>query len=110
MIIPLGRLRYKDTRDNIGKNFSAIIYIPEEIINQKKARGLTLHLNTFFICKDLLMFRKHVEHKIAISANPENVRIGDKDYNAPYVKTEIIVPKEELTPISELIKKGQEVG
>ena len=100
------RLRYKDRGDNIGKNTSAVIYIPEELIQRKKKKGLTLHLNLFWICKDLLRFREHTEHKIAISSNPSDVRIGDKNYTSSYVKTEIIVPKEELYRISELIKKS----
>lgn len=101
----IGILRYEDTSDNIGKNTTAKIYILETILQQRKTKGLTLFLNIFFICKDLLKHRKYVAHKIAISSNPEDVRIGNKPYNSRYVKTEIIVPEEELTRIIELINK-----
>ena len=107
----IGRLGYKDCKDNMGKNTSAIIYIPEEILKQKKHHGITIYLNLFWVCKDLLKFRGHIEHKIAISSNPKDVRVGDRDYNSSYIKMEIVLPEEELIKISELIKcKGGEMN
>jgi len=100
----LKRLRYVDTKDNVGRNTSAVIYIPEKIISQRDTKGLTLYLNVFYICKDLLNFRNNGEHKITISANADESRIGNKPYLRDYVKCEIIVPKEELDKISDLIQ------
>ncbi len=105
----LKRLRYVDSKNNIGRNTSAVIYIPESILSKRNATGLTLYLNIFYICKDLLNFRNNEEHKITISANANESRIGDKPYIKDYIKCEIIVPKEELDKISELIKTSKEV-
>ena len=92
-IIPLAKVKL-DNRFK-ARPVVVVLYIPEEIIKQKKTKGLTLYFNTFFFTRDRLKFRPYTEYKIGIFAYPDAVGIGRKDYKAQYVKVEIIMPEEE---------------
>ena len=106
-IIPLGKIKITHSSYDSGFNSDAVIYIPEEILRKNPNKGLTLYLHSFFIAKDILLFRSPSQHKIAIFSTVDSVHIGKKDYLAPYVKTEIILQETDLEKVVRLIQQQE---
>lgn len=103
-ILQVGRLLFQHESYVSGLNSDAVIYIPAEIVRRADRNGLTLFLQSFWIAKDLLFYREPPQHKISIFSTVNRTVIGKRDYNAGYVKSELILKEADLRRLTELLR------